>query len=93
MKNISSLTQQQWLQVAKCVDNGFIGSEKTFTAYQSVQTDRFILTTNVCDDCSIVLVNHDLGVLKSIDVIDEDSDRRPVQPETFNRIINYLKTI
>lgn len=86
-----SLKKEDWFSIAKCIDNDFTQSRATFTA------DRFftyyMLTTNVCDSCSIVKVyfTSDGFITKIVRVSDDTDGYVEVRESTYKRIFNLFK--
>lgn len=83
--NVFELTQKDWLKLAKCIDNNFIGSEKSFTATR--YRDFYNLNTNRCDDCSVVRVYY-IGnyVTKITRLADDVETWAEIHQDTYKRI-------
>lgn len=56
----SALSSDDWRRLAGHIDNGFFGSEKTFSAKR--KNGYYYLNTNTCDDVSMFRVYCQIGV-------------------------------
>jgi hypothetical protein len=97
MKNINVfyvLSIDDFFNIAKIIDNDFIGSEKSFTAER--KKDYVYLTTNKCDDCSSVKIYcepRSINISK-IERLGSDTEGfQEIQNETYLKIENYIKSI
>ena len=89
----SSLSTNEWIRLAGCIDNGFFKSEKTFSVVR--KNGYYYLNTNKCDDVSIVRVYCKIG--EGIDKIERlagDTDEwQEIHTETYKNIENVLSGV
>jgi len=87
----SALSPDDWIRLAGRIDNGFFGSEKTFSAER--KNGYYYLNTNKCDDVSMIRVYCQIGV-KGIDKIErlsEDTDGwQEIHPNTYRNVEKFL---
>ena len=90
----SDLSKEDWRRLAGRIDSTFFESEKTF------QVDRlngyYYLTTNACDDASLIKVYCQVNKqgIEKIERLGEDTDGwQEVHANTYNNVENFLKEI
>lgn len=85
----SELKKEHLFEIAKFIDNDFIGTDKTFTADRN--SAGFYLTTNKCDNCSLVRV-HISGdsIIKIERIADDVKTWKGLHINTIKRINEYL---
>lgn len=87
----STLSSDDWIKLAGHIDNGFFGSEKTFSAER--KSGYYYLSTNKYDDVSMIRVYCQIGVegIDKIERIGEDTDGwQEIHPNTYKRLIAIL---
>lgn len=87
----SALSSDDWRRLAGHIDNGFLGSEKTFSAER--RNRYYYLTTNTCDDVSMVRVYCQIGVagIDKIERLGEDTEGwQEIHPNTYKRVEKFL---
>ena len=83
-----TLTDDQYFDIAKIIDNEFIGTRKTFTATKFVECVS--LTTNKCDWASIIHLNTDGTITR---VADDTNGFEKITEETMNKVSNYISRL
>jgi len=68
----SAFAQEQWRRLATKIDNGFIGSEKTFTVER--KNGYYYLNTNRCDDAGFIKVFTNGTGIDKITILGEHTD-------------------
>lgn len=77
-------------KIAKIVDNEFIGTDKTFDAHK--YDDHFNLSTNVCDNASMIRVYLQDDEVTKIERLGPDTEGwELIQPKTFERVVEFLR--
>lgn len=77
-------------EIAKIIDNDFIGSEETFTC--DFIDGYYYLNTNKCDWCSIVRVYFDGNKITKITRLCDDTDGwQEIHENTMARVKNIIK--
>ena len=87
----SALSSDDWRRLAGHIDNGFFGSEKTFSAER--KNGYYYLNTNVCDDVSMVRVYCKIGVagIDKIERLGEDTEGwQEIHPNTYKSVEKFL---
>ena len=87
----SALSSDEWRRLAGHIDNGFFGSEKTFSAER--KNGYYYLNTNKCDDVSMVRVYCQIGVegIDKIERLGEDTDSwQEIHLNTYKRVEKFL---
>ena len=86
------MSQDEFFEIAKIIDNEYIGKRETFTARKG--KTYWHLSTNVCDWAYCIRVYVTNNKISTIEVLGEDTpDWRPIMPKTWNRIEAYLSTL
>ena len=86
-----NLSSDEWIRVAGFIDNGFLGSEKTFSATR--MSGYFYLITNKCDSVSMVRVYCQIGVegIERIERLGDDTEGwEEIHSNTYKKIENFL---
>ena len=92
---ISDLSTYEWMRLAGQIDNGFFGSEKTFTVERK-SGHYYLLCTNKCDDVSIIKVYCKVGsrVIDKIERIAEDTEGwQEIYPSSYERVDWFLSNL
>ena len=87
-------SKKDFFEIAKIIDNNFIGSEETFTAER--KNSYYYLTTNKCDYCSCIRVFCDIGSVNidSIDRIANDTNGyEKIHKETALKVKKYVQSL
>ena len=87
----SALSSDDWRRLAGHIDNGFFGSEKTFSAER--KNGYYYLNTNKCDDVSMVRVYCQIGIagIDKIERLGEDTDGwQEIRPNTYKNVEKFL---
>ena len=87
----SALSSDDWRRLAGRIDNGFFGSEKTFSAER--KNGYYYLNTNACDDVSMVRVYCQIGVagIDKIERLGGDTEGwQEIHPNTYKNIEKFL---
>ena len=87
----SALSSDDWRRLAGHIDNGFFGSEKTFSAER--KNGYYYLNTNKCDDVSMVRVYCQIGVvgIDKIERLGEDTEGwQEIHPTTYKNVEKFL---
>lgn len=87
-------SKKDFFEIAKIIDNNFIGSEETFTAER--KNGYYYLTTNKCDDCSCVRVFCEPRSINidSIDRIGSDTNSyEQIHKETALKVKKYVQSL
>ena len=87
----SALSSDDWRRLAGHIDNGFFGSEKTFSAER--KNGYYYLNTNVFDDVSMVRVYCKIGVagIDKIERLGEDTEGwQEIHPNTYKSVEKFL---
>ena len=87
----SALSSYEWIRLAGHIDNGFFGSEKTFSAER--KNGYYYLNTNKCDDASMVRVYCQIGAegIDKIERLGEDTDGwQEINPNTYKSLEKFL---
>ena len=87
-------SKKDFFEIAKIIDNNFIGSEETFTAER--KNGYYYLTTNKCDDCSCIRVFCEIGSINidSIDRIGSDTNAyQEIHKETALKVKKYVQSL
>lgn len=90
----SELSCDDLRRLAGHIDNGFFGSEKTFSAER--KNGYYYLNTNKCDDVSIVRVYCQIGVegIDKIERLGEDTDGwQEIHSNTYKSVCNFLNDL
>lgn len=88
------LSSDDWRRLAGHIDNGFFNSEKTFAAKR--KNGYYYLTTNKCDDVSLVKVYCEIGVagIDKIERLGEDTEGwQEIKPKTYKSVEKFLTGI
>lgn len=87
-KNHDFLSTEDWFEIAKIIDFEFTPCRDSFTA---TMRTCIVLTTNKCDDCSIVHCYQERGLITTIDRIGPDTQGwQEIHNATYYKIDNYL---
>ncbi len=85
----STLTQEQWRILATRIDNNYIGSEKTFTAER--KNGYYYLTTNKCDNASMIKVFTNVVGIYKITILGEHTEGwEEIQKGTYENVKRSL---
>lgn len=87
----SDLTSDDLRRLAGHIDTGFFASEETFSAERKI--GYYYLSTNKCDDVSIVKVYCQIGVegIFKIERIGEDTEGwQEIHPSTYKSVEKFL---
>ncbi len=87
-------SKKDFFEIAKIIDNNFIGSEETFTAER--KNGYYYLTTNKCDDCSCIRVFCEpISInIDNIDRIADDTDGyEKIHKETALKVKKYVQSL
>lgn len=87
----SDLSLGTWIRLAGHIDNGFFGTEKTFSAER--KNGYYLLNTNKCDDVSMVRVYCKIGVagIDKIEILGEDTEGwQEIHLNTYKRLEKFL---
>jgi hypothetical protein len=87
----SALSSDDWRRLAGHIDNGFFGSEKTFSAER--KNGYYYLNTNKCDDVSMVRVYCKIGVagIDKIERLGEDTEGwQEIHSNTYKNVEKFL---
>lgn len=77
-------------EIAKIIDNEFIGKEQTFTA-DRYNNEYWYLNTNVCDLACFIRVYEKNGIISNIKICGEFTDGwQDVSDFTMGRIIGHI---
>jgi hypothetical protein len=90
----SALSSDEWRRLAGYIDNGFLGSEKTFSAER--KNGYYYLNTNKCDDVSMVRVYCKIGVegIDKIERIGEDTvGWQEINSTTYKNVEKFLRDV
>ena len=90
----STFSSDEWRRLAGCIDNGFLGSEKTFSVER--KAGHYYLSANRCDDVSIIRVYCQIGVhgINKIERLGEDTDGwEDIHPSTRESVKKFLNGI
>lgn len=93
MGNIHNLTLNQWFEIAKIVDNDYIGSHSSFKAKRSM-SGVWHLSTDRCDSASLIKVydNAGNGELSLVERLGPDTEGwQEVTEITFDKIVKYIE--
>lgn len=87
----SAFSSDDWRRLAGYIDNGFFGSEKTFSAER--KNGYYYLNTNSCDDVSMVRVYCTIGVagIDKIERLGEDTEGwQEIHQKTYKNVEKFL---
>jgi hypothetical protein len=92
----SDLSYDDWRRLAGHIDNGFFGSEKTFSVER--KNGYYYLNTNKCDDVSMVRVYCQIGVqgIDKIERFGEDTNGwQEIHQKTYESVERkmFVKTL
>lgn len=91
MKTVHEIQNQTWFEIAKIIDNEFIGTEKTFTANR--YSTYYAIHTNQCDYASVIKVYYAGNQISEIFVLHSGVDGfTPIHGHTKDRINLHLAT-
>lgn len=90
-EKLNKLKREDWYQIAKIIDTEYIGSKDSFTCnYINYMNNGFYyLTTNKCDDASMIKVYSD----KICRLANDTNGYEEIQKQTYKNIDNYIKEI
>jgi len=94
METFKVFSKNDFYNIAKIIDNNFIGSEETFTTER--KKGYYYLTTNKCDDCSFVKIFSQIGNINidKIERLGSDTDGfEEIYPKTYDNVKKYIKSI
>jgi len=87
------MNEAQLFQIAKIIDNEYIGKEKTFTANR-IDFTYWYLTTNFCDSASLIRVYEKNNKVSTIHVNGEYTDGwQDIHPKTWAKVSQYLSSL
>lgn len=90
----SALSFDDWRRLAGHIDNGFFGSEKTFSAER--KNGYYYLNTNKCDDVSMIRVYCQIGVegIEKIERLGGDTEGwQEIRSYTYKSVEKFLNGI
>lgn len=91
MKTVHEISKETWFEIAKIIDNEFIGTEKTFTSNR--YSKYYAISTNKCDYASAIKVYWDGNQISEIKVLHSGVDRfTSIHGHTKDRINLHLAT-
>jgi len=86
------MNKETFYEIAKLVDNDFIGSEKTFTYSRFI--GYALLSTNRCDEASMIRVYTDRVTVFKIERNGPDTDGyESIQEFTKKKVRHFLDSI
>ena len=90
----NELSKDNWLRLASCIDNGFVGTGQTFSVER--KKGYYFLNTNKCDDVSMIRVFCSIGEqgIDKIDRIAGDTESwEEIQKGTYSNIEKFLNEL
>lgn len=86
------MSEDELFEIAKIIDNEFIGTRRTFSAKQF--KNYWYLSTNKCDEASFIKVWDTNNKISSILRLGPDTESwDELHPGTWARIEKYLSTL
>lgn len=85
-ESIPNFKKEDFYEIAKIIDNDFIGSLDTFS--YDFNNEYYLLNTNKCDNASVIKIYSNGAILI---IADDEYGYREIHFDTYKNIIEYIK--